>query len=759
MKRFLVFITILFFSFTSLYAEDIISRITITGNKLISDSTVISNIKIRVRQSYNENIINDDVKTLFSLGYFENIEVNKISAEDGVEVIFAIKEKPVLKSISVDKARAVNKRKVLEALESMELKEGSFFDEFRVKKALDKVRDIYKQKGFSKTEISYAVDLDREANEAALTVLIKEQGVARIGKILFKGNSSFSDKKLRKIIKTRERGWIRRNVFKEEVLNDDLSRLTDFYISNGFSEAKIEGNWDFVKDMAYITFTIEEGERYNIGKIELSGNEEVLLAELEPLIDLNENDIFIKQKTEMQALALQSFYFDKGYIFAQVRPLSVLNPETGLVDITFQIKENEINYVEMIKVRGNQRTKDKVVRREMRIYPGDKFEGEKIKRSRQRLENLGFFEEVRFDTEPGTKPNWQDLVVDVTEAKTGYLSFGGGYSSIDEFIGFIELRQRNFDYQNWQTFTGAGQDLSVYSSFGSMSESYELNFTNPYVFDSPYSFGFDAYKRQHEREEDVGYGYNIDTRGGSLRLAREFNDMFKLGVAYRFERVKISDIVEDATQELKDEEGENDLSTLEFNASWDSRDNVFNPTTGQFFTQTLQYTGGAMGGDKNFIKLLSRYSVFFPVINKSVLELRLRAGWSDPFSNTQKVPIYERFFAGGANTIRGYHERKIGPIDTVTEDPIGGEAMFIGNIEYTYPLTDFLKVASFFDSGDVWKEKEDFFSGGLMSSVGIGLRVKTPLGPINLDYGWPLDLEPGEDGKEGRFHFSISRGF
>jgi len=759
MKRFLVFITILFFSFTSLYAEDIISRITITGNKLISDSTVISNIKIRARQSYNENIINDDVKTLFSLGYFENIEVNKISAEDGVEVIFAIKEKPVLKSISVDKARAVNKRKVLEALESMELKEGSFFDEFRVKKALDKVRDIYKQKGFSKTEISYAVDLDREANEAALTVLIKEQGVARIGKILFKGNSSFSDKKLRKIIKTRERGWIRRNVFKEEVLNDDLSRLTDFYISNGFSEAKIEGNWDFVKDMAYITFTIEEGERYNIGKIELSGNEEVLLAELEPLIDLNENDIFIKQKTEMQALALQSFYFDKGYIFAQVRPLSVLNPETGLVDITFQIKENEINYVEMIKVRGNQRTKDKVVRREMRIYPGDKFEGEKIKRSRQRLENLGFFEEVRFDTEPGTKPNWQDLVVDVTEAKTGYLSFGGGYSSIDEFIGFIELRQRNFDYQNWQTFTGAGQDLSVYSSFGSMSESYELNFTNPYVFDSPYSFGFDAYKRQHEREEDVGYGYNIDTRGGSLRLAREFNDMFKLGVAYRFERVKISDIVEDATQELKDEEGENDLSTLEFNASWDSRDNVFNPTTGQFFTQTLQYTGGAMGGDKNFIKLLSRYSVFFPVINKSVLELRLRAGWSDPFSNTQKVPIYERFFAGGANTIRGYHERKIGPIDTVTEDPIGGEAMFIGNIEYTYPLTDFLKVASFFDSGDVWKEKEDFFSGGLMSSVGIGLRVKTPLGPINLDYGWPLDLEPGEDGKEGRFHFSISRGF
>ncbi len=748
----------IFFIFLSLLclAQEKILKIEIEGNRIISNATIISNIKVRANQPYNENIINEDIKSLMSLGYFDNVEVEKKITPQGIIVKFKLKEKPILKKITIEGAKHISRRQIKEV---MGLKEGIFLDEVEVKDALLAVKDLYRKKGFTEAKVTYEVDVKKDTNEAHLKVIISEKGIVKVRKIIIKGNEAFSTKRIKKLIKTKEAWFFRRGIFKKEVLEDDIERIKDFYREQGFSDVEVSSSWDTLDGKIFVTIKIKEGRRYYIGKVNIEGNREVSDDEIKKVIKLKEGDIFTKTKVEKQALDIQAIYFDKGYIFAQVTPLSYVNPQTKKVDVTFHIVENEVNYVEMIHIRGNQKTKDKVIRRELRIYPGDKFEGTKIKKSRQRLENLGFFEEVRFDTEPGSKPNWQNLIVEVKEAKTGYLSFGGGYSSVDEFIGFIELRQRNFDYKNFKTFTGAGQDLSLYGSFGTLAESYEISFTNPWIFDTPISFGFDGYKRQHEREEDVGYAYESKARGGAIRFGREFTDYLKGGVAYRFEKIQISDVVEDATQDLKEEEGSCDLSSLELNLSWDTRDNVFNPTQGIYFSNSFQVTGGFLGGDKDFTKLLARLSFYFPIKSKSVIELKLRAGIANPFSDTEKVPIYERFFAGGSSTIRGYHERKVGPIDPVTEDPIGGEALFVYNTEYTYSLTDFLKLAVFFDTGNVWKKCSDFLSGGFKSSVGLGLRVKTPIGPISVDYGWPLNKEPGEEKKEGRFHFNVSRGF
>ena len=383
----------------------------------------------------------------------------------------------------------------------------------------------------------------------------------------------------------------------------------------------------------------------------------------------------------------------------------------------------------------------------------------KLRRSKQRLTNLGIFEEVKFSHKPTSEPQMIDLVVDVKEAKTGYLSFGGGYSSVDSFTGFIELRQKNFDYKNWSTFTGGGQDLNLMASFGDVTKRYELDFTNPWIFDKPISFGFQLYRRGHQQDEDVGYAYEEDVTGGAVKFGREFNDQLKGSAGYRFETVKIKDVVNDASQALKDEAGTKKLSTAEIGLTYDTRDNVFSPSTGIYFNNSLGITASFLGGDTDFIRFESGLSKFFPFMRKSVLEFRFRLGIEEPFSDTNKVPLYSRFFAGGASTIRGYHERKIGPIDPVTNDPIGGEALFVGNIEYTYPLNSVLKLATFFDTGNVWEKASDLLSGGIKSSVGVGLRVKTPLGPLSLDYGWPLDVEPGETSKTGRFHFNVSRGF
>ncbi|NQT28422.1 MAG: outer membrane protein assembly factor, partial [Candidatus Omnitrophica bacterium] len=282
----------------------------------------------------------------------------------------------------------------------------------------------------------------------------------------------------------------------------------------------------------------------------------------------------------------------------------------------------------------------------------------------------------------------------------------------------------------------------------------------PWIFDEPISFGFDGYRRGHDQDDNVGYAYKEDIKGGLLRLGREFDDYWKAGLAYRFENVTISDVVSGATTELTDEIGSTNLSSTEAQLSYDSRDNIFSASKGIYVNNIFQVFGGPFGGDRDFIKYFGRVSFYVPAPKESVVELKLRGGFASEFGNTNKIPIYERFFAGGASTVRGYRERKVGPIDKNTEDPVGGDRMIIGNIEYTYPLADFLKAATFFDIGKVWSgESSSVDESGFMSSIGLGFRVNTPIGPVSVDYGWPLDTEVGEEGKEGRFHFNVSRSF
>ncbi|MCM8773551.1 MAG: outer membrane protein assembly factor BamA [Candidatus Omnitrophica bacterium] len=751
----LIFIMIIVTAPLLSFAQQRISKIEILGNKVVSTANILSKIKTQVGNIYNEALVNEDIKNLYSTGYFENIEIEKKIVDGELVLFYKVEEKPIVKEVVVE-GLAYPRKKRIEKM--IDIKKESFLDEMKLKEIKDKILDFYNKRGFSETEVNYKIGVNND-KEAKIVFNIEEKDLIRVKKILIKGNTVFREKQIKKLMKTKEKGFLSKGIFKDETLEDDVKRIEDFYKERGYSEVNISSQVDYLKGYAYITINIIEGERYYIGRINIEGNEEITLEILEKGRELKSGDIFVERKVNDEVNRLRGLYIDRGYIYSQVIPSTFLNPDTQKIDINFRIVESELSYVERIDIVGNLKTKDKVIRRELRIYPGDKFEGEKIRKSRRRLENLGFFEEIRFDTQPGSQPNYENLIVEVKEAKTGYLSFGGGYSSIDEFTGFVELRQRNFDYKNWSTFTGGGQDLSLMASFGTITENYELNFLNPWIFDIPVSFGFEGYKRSHQREEDVGYGYEQVVKGGAIKFGREFSDNFKGDLGYRIESVEICDVVETATQELKDETGRSDLSSLEFSLAFDTRDNVFTPSKGLYLANVFQVTGGFLGGDKDFLSYFSRLSLYYSLLKKSVIELRLRLGLADPFSNTDKVPIYRRFFAGGSSTIRGYNERKVGPIDPITEDPIGGEAMFVGNIEYTYPLIDILKVATFFDTGNVWSKRSDIFSGGFKSSVGAGIRVKTPLGPINLDYGWPLNLEPGEEGKEGKFHFSISRGF
>ncbi|MDD5653987.1 MAG: BamA/TamA family outer membrane protein, partial [Candidatus Omnitrophica bacterium] len=344
------------------------------------------------------------------------------------------------------------------------------------------------------------------------------------------------------------------------------------------------------------------------------------------------------------------------------------------------------------------------------------------------------------------------------------------YSTVDQFVGFAEVEQKNFDWKNFPYFTGAGQDLKFRASFGSVSSGYDLSFTEPWMFDYPIAAGFDAYQNEHSKDTDVGYGYDEKTTGGDLRFGKELSEFIRADIAYRYDKVKISNVDDNATNDLKQEVGTNVTSSITPVFTFDSRDNVFDTTKGNLVTGSFQWAGGGLGGDKDFWKFFGRASQYFPMFRNSVLEIRGRVGLAQPYSSTDRVPIFERFFTGGASTIRGYDERKVGPVDPVSKDPLGGASMLVGNIEYTYPLFSFLKVAAFYDVGNTWEKLSDIgssrdafgvsSSGGFKSGIGLGVRVKTPIGPLMLDYGIPLNKEPGEDNrKSGKFHFSFSRGF
>ncbi|MFH1338970.1 MAG: outer membrane protein assembly factor BamA [Candidatus Omnitrophota bacterium] len=740
----------------------LVTAIEVKGNRSVSNIAILSKMKTRVGSPYSENMINDDLKRLYLLGYFSDINIVTQNYKEGIKVIINVAERPVVEKISFQDFRRL-RLKEDKLKDSVKSREGQYLDYPTLNNDVSTLKEMYVKKGFPESEVKYEVDIDKETGKAKVKFIAQEGRRLRIKKIYVDGNEHFPDKRILKIIKTKAAWLFGGGVLKEDVLEEDMSRIKSFYQREGFSDVKVDYilKEDPKKPLLYISIVIQEGQRYYVGALDFAGNAAISAEEIRNELKFClPGKIFFQDGLNQDKFIIQGLYFDRGYITANVSTTTLLNPNTNAIDISYHVTENEVAYIDKIKIRGNIKTKDVVVRREVRLFPGDRFDGQKLRRSKERLSNLGFFEEISFDTESSSLPNHRDLVVEVKEAKTGTFSFGGGYSTIDNFIGFIEIEQRNFDWKNFPYFTGDGQDLRLRAELGTVSENLNLSFTEPWLFDYPVSFGFDVYRLSHERETDIGWGYDETKTGGDIRFGKEFSEYVRGNVAYRYERIEIGDVDPTATDELKKEEGKNNISSVELGLAYDTRDSVFDPHRGELLNGNFDIAGGAFGGDKDFFQFQGRASKYFSLFRGSVLEFRTRVGLADAYGGTDDVPIYERFFAGGAYSIRGYEERLVGPIDSDSKNPLGGNSLLIGNIEYTYPLFDFLRVGCFYDAGNVWRKLSDIGSGGFKSGIGFGVRIKTPIGPIKLDYGIPLNKQAGEDEKKsGRVHFSMGSGF
>lgn len=739
----------------------IVKSIDIQGNKSIGVAQILAKIKTRVGQEYQENVVSDDLKRLYNTGHFSDVQIDHQDVEGGYKVVVRLKEKPIVNQITFSKIRYYNKH----FLESkIKTKKDKFLDNKTLKDDVNTMEELYKKKGLTQVKVDVETVLDETANKASLHFIIREGYRTKIKHIKVFGNTAYPYKRIIKTIKSRWAWLLNQGYFKEDVLEEDMNRIQTFYEQNGFIDAKATyqvGPLD--RGLVIVNITIEEGKRYYVGDVSVFGNAIFSERDVRNTIkNIKTGNIFSHEKLEDDLGNIRNAYFDRGYISANAEESTSFNTQTGKVDIKLSIKEGNLAYVNKIKIQGNTHTRDIVIRRELRMYPGDQFDGKQLRKSKERLRNLGYFEDVGYDIEDTDQPDQKDLIVQVKEAKTGSFSFGGGYSTVDKLVGFVEIEQKNFDIASWPSFTGGGQDLKVRGEVGSARQSALLSFTEPWIFDYPVSGGFDGFLTDLKKDSSTGYAYDERRVGGDVRLGKSFNDNFSLNSYYRLEQIKIGNIDSNVAADLAAEEGKNVISSTGISATHDYRDSPLSPTRGWMWVNSADVAGGFLGGDKDFYRFQTSGSYYIPVKLSeltTVLQLSARTGVVKAYNGTNSVPIFERYFAGGAQSIRGYDERKVGPLDPNTQDAIGGEAIVLGSVEYTMPLMDIIKAAVFYDIGNVWSKAKDYGSGGLKSGVGPGLRVKTPIGPINLDYGFPLNKQPGEQKKGGKFYFSVSRGF
>lgn len=732
----------------------IILEVRVRGNQIISTGTILNQMKTRKGGPLFQEDVNEDLKRLYKTGYFRDIRMEVEEEAGGYRLNVIVEEKPIIRQIVLDglvtfKEDAIRK--------DLKILEGQILDEKALKEGVEAIRKKYRTKGFKFVEVESEVDVNTRTKEATVLIHILEGEKFKIKEILLEGVQAFKPKKIYKLMKTKKDTWITSGVFNEEKFQKDLDRIQLFYQQEGYLDIKVAPKFEYDRTHRKIRITLqmEEGRHYVTGEIKIQGAQLFPESEIWQSLEMLPGTTYSQYYLSLDMDRMRKYYFERGYVDARIIPDIQLNRGTGKVDVVYKISEGDLYFVDKVVVRGNTKTKDMVIRRELRIRPGEKIDGEKIQKSTQRLENLDFFEEVTYDMEPGSASNRKDLIFRVKEKRTGELSFGGGVSSIDKFVGFGEISQKNFDLLRFPRFTGGGQKLSLRARVGTISQNFDLSFEEPYFLGRRISLGVDAF---NSRRDNENVDFDEDRLGFGVTFGKALSDVFRLGTGYILERVKLDNISSDAAQVVRDFEGSTLLSRWRLFQSWDTRNNIINPSKGLLLSFSEELIGSILGGDEDFYIFSSNYTQYWSLFKKHVIEFRLRLATSQSFGGSDTVPVFDRFFAGGLGTVRGYNFRRVGPLEG--GDAIGGKTLAITNLEYTFPLPyiDLIKGTAFIDVGQIHPKSYRFNFSDFAISVGPGIKIKTPVGPLAFYYGLPIANRDTED-RNGRFEFSLSHGF
>ncbi len=721
-----------------------IEAILITGNRRIETDAIEQHIKTKPGDPYIAANLSNDLKAVYAMGYFEDIRVEYKDTDEGRIITFDVKEKPTIRRI-LFKGNRVFKEEELQ--ESLNIKSGSILNIFSIQNNIIRIENLYKEKNYHNIKVDYKVE-ELENNQGDLQYIIEEGKKLRIKEINFEGNTVYDSKELKKVMETSEKGFwsflTSSGDLDKEKLRQDAIKLHNFYHNSGFIEAKVgEPLVEYINDMIYIKIKIDEGPKFRVGKVSIAGDLIAPEPELMEKLKITKEEFYNREVVHNDVLGLNDEYSDKGYAYVDIYPRIDKDAANLKVNIEYVIKKGGKVYFERIDISGNKRTRDKVIRRELNVYEQELFSGKELKRGIRNLHRLDFFEDIKVDTVKGSADDKIILKVDVVEKSTGQLQFGGGYSTMD--YGYImgSIAENNL--------FGRGQTLKLNSTISAKSSAYTLSFTEPYLFDTPVSAGFEVYKTERDYTR-----YTKNSEGGRVKFGFPVYTDTRLYWSYTYDVTDISDIDEDAAKSIHEMQGQNITSSTQVSLGYDTRDKIFNPTEGSNSSVAVEYAG--LGGDIAFTKYTAGSSWYFPIFLGTVGMVNGRTGYVQE-NGWGFLPDYERFYLGGMYSVRGFKYRDIHAIDK-SGDEIGGSSFVQMNLEWSIPL---IKEAGmqwvfFIDAGGVFGEDEAIVATDIREGGGAGIRWFSPVGPIRLEYGWILDPREGES-TQGRWEFAIGTSF
>jgi len=749
------------------------------GPKTVSKAVILSNMRTTVGQPYSANSVEEDVRNLYATGFFTNLAIKDEPLGDGVKVNVVVEPKPLVKEIVITGASKIKESRVKKEIKS---KIGSTLSEQQVSADADKIKDLYLGKGYSQVQVSYKIDTNEDFGRSVVTFIINEGDRDFVTEVDFVGNQNLTTKELRKIMKTRKKNLFsfinKSGLFKEDDFRQDLENLRDYYYSKGYIDMAVK-DVKFTypqKGLMTVTITVFEGIQYTVGKIDFTGNTIFTKDELRTyrgykVVRMDEGKVYAPQpytpenkepNEDLPTLnndikRIRDIYGTRGYIEAEVTPVRTPNVNSGKIDILYQIVENSQSYVEQIIIQGNNRTKDKVIRRELAVHPGEIYDSVKADQSKKRLENLGYFEKVDISPQDTNVPNRKNMVVTVEEKRTGSITFGAGFSSVDSLLGFVEISQGNFDIFNFPYFTGGGEKFRIRLQYGLERQDVEVEFKEPWFLEQQLSLGYNLF---YHNASYLSTYYNQRNYGASVSLSRAFGPFWSGSVGYTLQEFDIYDLASNASPQLIAEQGYRSESSISMGMTYDNRDNVLLTRRGVQATFNAELAGGPLWGQTNIYKLQASVKRYFPLPYDLIFLAAGSTGVADWYGNSTEVPLFDRFFLGGANTVRGFGNYDIGPIDDNTQ-PLGGDTMAYSNLELTFPIIDRVRGAVWNDMGfldarpfyytDAWQE--------LNIAAGVGLRLNLPIGPLRLDYGVPYKDQGWNAGHPGHFSFDVGYQF
>lgn len=724
------------------------------GPVTVSKERIIANMRTKVGKLYSEQVVEEDIRNLYSTGNITNVRIFGEPVTGGVKVMVVVQTKATVSEVVLE---GVTKFKVNRLRKKLTVKPGSPLNEANLEGDRQKILDEYRNEGYAGTEVKYKTDVNEALGSVRVTFTVNESGKTVITAIRFEGNDSFKAKELRKAIKMKTRNILsfitKDGRVDQEKIDQDVINLREFYQNHGYVDVEVaQPDINPLNGgRAELLFRIQEGKQYHVHKVDVAGASVFPTEEVRSHVKTTEGGVVSAKTIKEDVKAIQDLYGARGYVDLSVNSETIPAGDAQL-DVTYRLDEGTQSYVERVNIQGNTRTKDKVIRRELAVAPGDIYDTTRVDASKRRLENLKYFSRV--DTYPSDTgiPGRKDLNVLVEEQRTGSFNFGAGFSSIDSLLGFVEIQQSNFDITHPWDFTGGGQRMRTRLQYGTQRKDFVISLTEPWFMDRQLSLGGELFYHDASFVSDV---YNQRDYGFDLNVRKPIGRFTSVRLDYKIEDINIYNLQGTGllSPTIAAAKGNYLKSSVTGLVSYDTRDSLFLTRKGHHVDFTA-FTSGLGGNVKDYgfdLEAAQYFSLPYDTIFSMDAELATVSGFGG-----KTVPLFDRLYLGGANNLRGFKYRDVGPKDQFG-NPIGGNTLARFSAEYTYPIIERVRGAVFYDVGFVNPGDYSFTTGNVNSDIGIGVRLDLPIGPIRIDYGFPLQKDSFSGG--GKFNFNVGYQF